>query len=182
MANPATAADPSLIKIAKKSDGESSFVEYSGETKILEFDAVASSGVTKGSKVTVTGLEPGTTYIYQLGDGTNWTATREFTTTYNTSKFSFSAYGDLQATGPADMAHWIAAAGTLEAMAQKPFFSLNVGDIVDNDNNWSYHTQYSSLFDQRTGYANIDMVSAYGNHEYMGTPNADIIKHARDRA
>lgn len=176
MANPATAADPSIIKIAKKSDGEGSFQQFSGVTKILEFDAISSSGVAKGSKVTLTGLEPGTNYIYQVGDGTNWSATREFTTTRNTNKFSFSAYGDLQATGSADMAHWIAAAGTLQAMEQKPFFSLNVGDIVDNDNNWAYHAHYSSLFDQRTGFANINMVAGYGNHEYMGTPNADIIK------
>ena len=176
MANPATADNPSIMKLAKKSVGEGSFVQYTGLTTILEFDAISSSGATKGSKVTVKGLEPGTTYIYQVGDGTNWSATREFTTTTNTSKFSFSAYGDLQATGAADMAHWIAAAGTMEAMAQKPFFSLNVGDIVDNDNNWAYHSHYSSLFDQRTGFANIDMVSAYGNHEYMGTPNANIIK------
>ena len=176
MANPATSAHPSIIKIAKKSDGEGSFQQFTGETKILEFDAISSSGVTKGSKVTVTGLEPGTTYIYQVGDGTNWSATREFTTTTNTDKFSFSAYGDLQATGAADMAHWLAAAATIETMDQKPFFSLNVGDIVDNDNNWAYHSYYSSLFDHRIGFANIDMVSAYGNHEYMGTDNAEIIK------
>lgn len=176
MANPATAAEPSIIKIAKKSDGEGSFQQFTGITKILEFDAISSSGVAKGSKVTVTGLVPGTTYIYQVGDGTNWSATREFTTTTTTSKFSFSAYGDLQATGSADMALWISAGETIESMEQKPFFSLNVGDIVDNDNNWAYHAHYSSLFDQRTGFANIDMVATYGNHEYMGTPNADIIK------
>ena len=176
MSNPATATDLSVMKLAKKSAGEGSFVEYTGITTVLEFDAISSSGVTKGSKVTVTGLDPGTTYIYQVGDGTNWSATREFTTTTNTSKFSFSAYGDLQATGSADMAHWIAAAATMEAMPQKPFFSLNVGDIVDNDNNWAYHSHYSSLFDQRTGFANVDMVSTYGNHEYMGTDNAKIIK------
>lgn len=176
MANPAIAADPSIIKIAKKSDGEGSFQQFTGETKILEFDAISSSGVAKGSKVTVTGLEPGTAYIYQVGDGTNWSATREFTTTTNTGKFSFSAYGDLQASSSADMTHWIAAGETIEAMDQKPFFSLNVGDIVDNDNNWAYHSFYSSLFDQRKGFANIDMVSAYGNHEYMGTENAKIIK------
>lgn len=176
MANPATAADPSVMKLAKKSDGEGSFVEYTGVTKILEFDAISSSGVAKGSKVTVKGLDPGTTYIYQVGDGINWSATREFTTTTNTSKFSFSAYGDLQAASTADMTHWMAAAATLEAMDQKPLFSLNVGDIVDNDNNWTYHSLYSSLFDQHTGFANIDMVSAYGNHEYMGTENAEIIK------
>jgi hypothetical protein len=176
MANPATAAEPSVIKIAKKADGEGSFQEFTGITKILEFDAISSSGVAKGSKVTVTGLEPGTSYIYQVGDGANWSATREFTTTSDTTKFSFSAYGDLQATGSADMALWIAAGATIEAMEQKPFFSLNVGDIVDNDNNWAYHAHYSSLFDQRTGFANINMVTGYGNHEYMGTPNADIIK------
>jgi len=176
MANPATSADPSVMKLAKKSAGEGSFVEYTGVSTILEFDAISSSGVAKGSKVTVTGLEPGTTYIYQVGDRTNWTATREFTTTTNTGKFSFSAYGDLQASSTADMTHWIAAGATIEAMDQKPFFSLNVGDIVDNDNNWAYHSLYSSLFDQRTGFANIDMTATYGNHEYMGTENAKIIK------
>lgn len=176
MANPATAAEPSIIKIAKKADGEGSFQQFTGVTKILEFDAISSSGVAKGSRVTVTGLEPGTTYIYQVGDGTNWSPTREFTTTSDANKFFFSAYGDLQATGSADMALWIAAGETIESMEQKPFFSLNVGDIVDNDNNWAYHAHYSSLFDQRAGFANIDMVATYGNHEYMGTPNADIIK------
>ena len=176
MANPATAANPSIMKLAKKSAGEGSFVEHNGITRILEFDAVASGGAAKGSKVTVTDLEPGTNYIYQVGDGTNWSAIREFTTTTNTSKFSFSAYGDLQATGPLDMNHWIAAAETLEAMDQKPFFSLNVGDIVDNDSRWDYHSHYSSLFDQRTSFANIDMTAGYGNHEYMGTENAKIIK------
>lgn len=176
MSNPATTAEPSIIKIAKKSDGENSFVEHTGETRILEFTATAASGVAKGSRVTVTGLEPGTTYIYQLGDGVNWTPTREFTTTNYTDKFSFSAYGDLQATGPSDMQHWFAAAATLEAMDQKPFFSLNVGDIVDNDSRWDYHSHYSSLFDNYPVYANIDMAASYGNHEYMGTANADNIK------
>lgn len=176
MSNPATAAEPSIIKIAKKSDGENSFVEHTGETRMLEFTATAASGVAKGSRVTVTGLEPGTTYIYQLGDGVNWTPTREFTTTKYTDKFSFSAYGDLQATGPSDMQHWFAAAATLEAMETKPFFSITVGDIVDNDSRWDHHSHYSSLFDNYTTYANIDMAAGYGNHEYMGTPNANIIK------
>lgn len=176
MSNPATAAETSVMKLAKKSEGEDSFVDYTGVTEMLEFAAVASSGIAKGSKVTVTELEPGTTYIYQVGDGSNWSATREFTTTSNTSKFSFSAYGDFQATGPGDIAHWVAAATTIEAMDQKPFFSLNVGDIVDNDSRWDYHSHYSAVFDQRTGFANIDMVSTYGNHEYMGTENAKNIK------
>ncbi len=176
MANPATALEPSIMKIAKKSDGESAFVEHTGITKILEFDAVASSGIVKGSKVTVTGLQPATEYIYKVGDGTNWTPTREFTTTSNTSKFTFSAFGDYQATGAGDKTHWLAAAQTLSNLETKPFFSLNVGDIVDNDSRWDYHSHYSSIFDDRPVFANIDMVSGYGNHEYMGTVNAEYIK------
>lgn len=174
MSNPVTTLEPVIMKIAKKADGEGSFVDHTGISEILEFDA--GNVVTKGCKVTVTGLEPGTDYIYQLGDGTNWTATKEFTTTTVTDKFTFSAYGDLQATSPADIAHWLAAAATLEALPIKPFFSLNVGDIVDNDNNWGYHSYYTQIFDERPGFANIDMVAAYGNHEYMGTENAKIIK------
>lgn len=174
MSNPVTTLDPVVMKIAKKSEGEGNFVQRTGISEILEFDA--GNVVTKGSKVTVTGLEPGTNYIYQLGDGMNWTGTREFTTTSVTDKFSFSAYGDLQATAPADIAHWLAAASTLETLPMKPFFSLNVGDIVDNDNNWGYHSYYTQIFDERPGFANIDMTAGYGNHEYMGTENAKIIK------
>ncbi len=176
LTNPKTSKEPAYIKIAKKSDGESSFTQIQGESRILEFDAVSSSGVARGSKVTVTDLEPGTEYIYKLGDGTNWTPTRQFKTTTRSNKFTFSAYGDYQATGKSDATMWLSAAQFIQNLDEVPFFSLNVGDIVDNDNNWAYHDHYSYIFDQRPEYANIDMISAYGNHEYMGTPNADIIK------
>ncbi len=176
MSNPATAAEPSIIKLAKESDGEGAFQQYTGTTKMLEFDATASSGVTKGSSVTVENLEPGTTYIYQIGDGLTWSPTRKFTTTTVTGKFSFGAFGDLQATSNAAMNRWLAAAETMQTMPEKPFFSINVGDIPDNDSRYDYHSYFGYLCDQREAYSNIDMVSTYGNHEYMGTPDAYIVK------
>ena len=167
MSNPAT-ADAAYIKIAKKSEGETAFVQHEGETRILEFEAPASSGTVRGSKVTVTGLTPETEYIYQVGDGTNWSGTREFTTTSNTDKFSFSAFGDLQASGTGDMGMFLAAAQTVQEKETTPYFSLNVGDIVDRDNRWDYNTTWNYLFDQRPSFGDIDMVSTYGNHEYDG--------------
>ena len=167
-----------FMKMAKKVDGANAFTQHQGITKVIEYRAIASSGATMGSSVTVADLAPGTTYIYQVGDGVNWSPTREFTTTTVTDKFSFAVFGDLQATSRSDMNRWLAAAQTVEAMSVKPFFSLNVADVVDTDDRYDYYSHYGHLFNERQAYANIDMVYAYGNHEYMGTPDADNIKFA----
>jgi hypothetical protein len=176
MQNPVTAEEPAIIKFAKKSDGEQNFRQVSGKTKMLEYTASVSSGVAKGNSVTLTGLTPGTTYIYQVGDGVNWSPTREFTTTTVTDKFSFSAFGDLQASQWAHMDRFLAAAATIEAIEPRPFFNLNVADIVDTDDRWDYMEFYGHLYNERPVFANIDRIFAFGNHEYMGTPNADNIK------
>ena len=176
MSHPVNSAEPSIMKYAKKTDGEDSFQQITGATKILEFDALASNGVVKGSAVTVEGLEPGTTYIYQVGDGDIWSPIREFTTTTVSDQYSFSAFGDFQASSSAQASRWVAAAGTIENTNPKPFFSLNVGDVNDTDDRWDYASYYKYLLDQRQSFANIDMISAYGNHEYMGTPDADNAK------
>ena len=176
MANPVQAADPSIMRLAKKSEGEEAFREFAGTTKILEYNAVVSNGVTKGSSVTVDNLEPGTTYIYQVGDGVNWSSTREFTTTAPTKKFSFSAFGDLQASSNNGMNRYLAAAETIEAMPERPLFNLNVGDVVDSDDRYDCYSYYGYLFNQRPVFSNIDIISGYGNHEYMGNPDADNVK------
>lgn len=174
--NPIQSAEVAVMKLAKKADGETAFREIAGITKILEYNAIASNGVSQGNSVTVENLEPGTTYIYQVGDGSTWSPTLEFTTASETNKFSFSAFGDLQATSVGDMTRFVAAAKTIEEMEQRPLFNLNVGDVVDTDDRYDYYSYCGYLFNQRPGFANIDMVSAYGNHEYMGNADADNIK------
>jgi len=175
MSNPVQSKGGAVMKLAKKSAGESSFQEFTGTTKMLEYEG-ASSGITKGSSVTVENLEPETRYIYQVGDGTVWSPTREFTTTTITDKFSFSAFGDLQASSTSNMSMFVTAAGTVETVSPTPFFNLNVGDIVDTDDRYDYYSFYGYLFNQRPNFANIDMIASYGNHEYMGTPDADNVK------
>lgn len=176
ISNPIQAGEPSIMKLAKKSEGEGAFKEFIGTTKIIEYNAVVSNGVAKGSSVTVTGLEPGTTYIYKVGDGKIWSATNEFTTVVSTKKFSFNAFGDLQASSDAEMNRFLAAAKTIEEMPERSLFNLNVGDIVDNDDRFDFYSYCGLLYNKRPGFANIDMVAAYGNHEYMGNADADNIK------
>jgi len=176
MVNPVTSQEPAIMKIAKKSEGEQNFQKVFGETKILEYTGASSPGVAKGNAIRLTGLQAGTTYIYRVGDGVNWSPTREFTTTTVTDRFSFSAFGDLQASQWAHMDRFLAAAATIEAMNPLPFFQLNVADIVDTDDRWDYMEFYAHLYNERPIFANIDRVFAFGNHEYMGTPNADNIK------
>ncbi len=174
--NPILSEDAAIIKLAKKADGENSFQELAGTTKILEYNAVASSGVIRGNAVTVMNLQPGTEYIYQVGDGKTWSPTRTFKTTESTNKFSFGAFGDLQASSIDMMSRLLTMGNTLEQMQQKPFFNLNVGDINDTDDRYDYVSFYGHLLEQSPAVGNIDMISAYGNHEYMGTPDADNIK------
>jgi hypothetical protein len=157
---------PAKMRIAKESDGESAFVEHTGITRYLNYAATAN--VAMGNRITVTDLEPGTTYIYQVGDGTTWSPTRSFTTTTVTDKFSFAAFGDFQLTQPEQLGMLLAAGNTLAAMEPKPFFRLNVADNYDTDDNFNMQVQYSSLMDQRPAFGNINLVAAYGNHEYQG--------------
>ena len=176
MSNPLLSEEGSYIKIAKKTDGEAAFRQVEGKTKWLEYNAVVSSGVVKGSAATVTGLEPATVYIYQVGDGVNWSPTREFSTVADTDKFSFNAFGDLQASSTADMSRYIAAAKTTEEMETAPMFNLNVGDVVDSDDRYDFYSYYGYLFNQQPAFSNIDIISGYGNHEYMGNVDADNCK------
>jgi hypothetical protein len=157
---------PAVMKIAKETDGEGAFVEHTGITKDLNF--AVSGNVAKGNRVLVTGLEPGTTYIYQVGDGETWSATRTFTTTWTTDRFSFVGWGDYQFTSADHIGMKLAAGNTLAAMDQLPFFQLNVGDNNDTDDSYSYFAQNTAVYDQRPAIGEMNMFAAYGNHEYMG--------------
>ena len=176
MSNPLLSSGGAYAKVAKKSDGETAFTQIEGKTKLLEYNAVLSNGVAKGNAVTITDLEPNTTYIYQVGDGENWSPTREFTTATVTDEFSFNAFGDLQASSTGEMSRYIAAAKTIEEMERQPLFNLNVGDVVDSDDRFDYYTYYGYLFNQQPAFSNIDIISGYGNHEYMGNADADNCK------
>ena len=82
-------------------------------------------------RVQVNGLEPGTEYMYRVGDSTLWSQTRYHTTADNSPTFSFGMFSDPQdGTG---LATGLAAA-LLKSQAYDPNikFYLMMGDITES--------------------------------------------------
>ncbi len=114
---------------------------------------------------TLTGLEPGTTYAYAVGDGSanGWSETAEFTTApAETEPFKFIYMGDAQN----GLDTW----GKLvqDAYAKQPdaAFYIMAGDLVNRGNernDWdSFFYNARGIFDRR------QLVPCLGNHEYQG--------------
>ena len=167
-----------VMKVAKKSDGAGSFKDFAGKTMNIEYDTwYLGSGTNPkipkiGNSVTLEGLEPGTTYIYQVGDGTNWSNTMEFTTTTVTKKYSFNVLPDVQvtnhnATFDFGSTAWLKTiASTYINPGTRPMFTIQVGDLVDREHVYLYYRLFGELCEQFPGFANTDLVFAIGNHEY----------------
>ena len=115
--------------------------------------------------VTITGLDPGTAYIYSVGDGSDdgWSELAEFTTAPGrTEPFSFMYMGDAQN----GLERW----GSLvqSAYRQRPdvAFCIMAGDLVDRGNE---RDDWDSFFHSSRGvYDHRPVVPAIGNHENQG--------------
>jgi acid phosphatase type 7 len=115
--------------------------------------------------VVLRGLEPGTTYLYSVGDGTDegWTELAEFTTApAGTEPFSFIYMGDAQN----GLHRW----GTLlhNAFRERPdvAFYVMAGDLV---NRGAERDDWDCLFENARGvYDRRQLVPVIGNHECQG--------------
>ncbi len=121
--------------------------------------------VTHRHTASLTGLEPDTTYLYSVGDGSDdgWSEMAEFTTAPGqTEPFSFVYMGDAQN----GLERW----GSLvqNAFRQRPdaAFYIMAGDLVDRGNE---RGDWDSLFHSSRGiYNRRPVVPAIGNHEIQG--------------
>ncbi|MCL4694253.1 MAG: fibronectin type III domain-containing protein [Candidatus Hydrogenedentes bacterium] len=134
------------------------------ETKPLENPTLVNDPVIHRHTATITGLEPDTTYVYTVGDGSEdgWTELAEFTTAPDGIKpFSFIYMGDAQN----GLDRW----GSLihQAFRERPdaAFYVMAGDLVNRGSerdDWdSYFENAEGIFDRR------QVVPCLGNHEYQ---------------
>ncbi len=137
--------------------------------KMQEFDTAATD-INKGRanlfNATLTGLEPGTTYIYVVGDGTNWSDTHTFTTeAKKVNKFKFLVFGDSQ-SGDMNNPEYTPWHDTLQKSYQAnkdAKFFINVGDLVEKGQDYRH---WNNWFNATAGVIDSipDMV-VQGNHE-----------------
>jgi acid phosphatase type 7 len=118
-------------------------------------------GVRSIHSAMLTGLKPGTRYLYRVGDEYSWSELRTFTTSIaNVQQFKFLIFGDSQST---DYNVWHA---TLQAAYQanpEAAFMINMGDLVDVGQDYA---QWNAWFMAARGVIdNIPIMPVVGNHE-----------------
>jgi len=139
--------------------------QVKAETLRLETITVVNDPVIHRHTVVLRGLEPGTTYVYSVGDGSKngWTELAEFTTApKGTKPFSFIYMGDAQN----GLDRW----GSLvhNAFRDRPdaAFYVMAGDLV---NRGAERDDWDSLFYNAEGiYNQRQLVPVIGNHECQG--------------
>lgn len=124
----------------------------------------------RSNKVRLTGLQPGITYYYQVGDGKVWSETESFTIS-NGKETNFFILGDIQSSDTSNLA------SSLEALKNSKTsydFAVQTGDAIDNvtnyDGNWR---PFLTTVNSKT-LGGVDMIHVMGNHEYYGDANGEI--------
>ena len=175
MTNPITGKASAVMQAALKTDytskGEAAFKNIIGQYKNIPYSAngdLSSSGIVRKNNVTAAGLIPGETYSYRVGDGTNWSDVREFTTMEDKSKFSFNVFGDTQVGDASQLTDFETMINSIENSPEKPAFSIHVGDFTDDAQRFDEIDETASMLSKHPVFDSIDMVHVLGNHEYMG--------------
>jgi len=137
--------------------------QETARTEVIESPFVVNDPAVHHHTAVLTGLDPGTTYVYTVGHGDHWSEPAEFTTAPDrVAPFSFIYMGDAQN----GLDRW----GSLikNAFRSRPdaAFYIMAGDLVDRG---ADRSDWDSLFHNAQGvYNRRQLVPALGNHECQG--------------
>ncbi|WP_237690918.1 phosphodiester glycosidase family protein [Paenibacillus caui] len=167
------------VEIAER-DGFTDFAQASAIT-VDGTDSLFSTydlGTVRVHKAAVSGLKPGTEYVYRVGDGAgNYSVQGSFATaSTNQDKVKFLFFGDSQASDQAGFDLWKNTLNQATADMPDADFIVHAGDMVDNgykENEWNMW--FAAAQDKLM---NTTLVAAVGNHEVTGTSgNGDFLNH-----
>ena len=167
--NPLTAQAKATVQYCQQSSFKGSFPSSAqGQVTLREF--TTSGDAAYVSSVSLTGLKPGTTYVYRVGDGSKWSENMTFTTSQpGADTTRFFVIGDTQLSGNVEsdqdeirLMNAIAA----NINGQSMNFGIQTGDFVDNGGNLGQWSEILDVFSRN--YADIPVVQVMGNHEYYG--------------
>ncbi|MDD2442873.1 MAG: S-layer homology domain-containing protein [Desulfotomaculaceae bacterium] len=153
--------DLARVQYLKEDEFTGSFAE-AGEVMVTG-RTFGASGYDNLFSTNLTGLEPGTRYIYRVGDGNDWSRENIFTTAIDSTCFHFLYLGDIHAGYDAG---WDSRWGDLLASAYTSYpglmFSLQGGDVTDQDNETGYRQLISAAAEL---FSRIPFMPAMGNHD-----------------
>lgn len=151
-----------IIEAGMVQFSEVSLFPHKAVTTVAEVERMSTNlGDINIHFVTLIGLKPGTRYIYRVGDGSNWSEPRIFSTSaVSPARFKFLVFGDSQSINY-DVWH-----NTLHKAYQAnndAAFFTNVGDLVDVGQDYD---EWDAWFTAGQGVIDsIPVMPITGNHE-----------------
>ncbi len=171
-----TATTGGVVAYARKDAGAfdpATAATVPAETKSIVQNTLLNDPIVHWHTAMITGLEPGASYVYAVGDGQGaWRAAAEFTTVpEGPVSFNFIYMGDAQN----GLDTW----GNLihKSFAHKPdtAFYIMAGDLV---NRGAERDDWDSLFHNAEGiWDRKQVVPVPGNHEYQGGTVEMYLQH-----
>ena len=125
---------------------------------------------------TATGLTPGTTYTYKVGDGTTWSAVSTFTTAAaSVTSFKFLIFGDSQPNYPTTTyyAPWKTTLTNAYAANPDAKFMVNMGDTSENGGSGA---MWDKFFDAaKDVLPKLPEMAVQGNHDTFTAAYAQMM-------
>lgn len=154
------------------SNNLSNAVTVEGTSALQTFVQSSRGDALRSNKVSLTGLQPGTTYYYQVGDGKTWSDTQSFKMPEaGAESTNFFILGDIQSSNTSNLNRSLSALRDSETSYD---FAIQTGDAIDNvtnyDGNWR---PFLTTVNSKT-LGGVDMIHVMGNHEYYGDANGEI--------
>ena len=147
-------------------------VTVEGNSTIQTFVQSSRGDALRSNKVSLTGLQPGTTYYYQVGDGKTWSDTQSFKMpAAGAESTNFFILGDIQSSDTANLSRVLKDLASDETVYD---FAIQTGDAIDNVTEYVKNWRpFLNAVNSKT-LSGVDMIHVMGNHEYYGDVDGEI--------
>lgn len=147
-------------------------VTVEGNSTIQTFVQSSHGDALRSNKVSLTGLQLGATYYYQVGDGEIWSDTQSFKMpAAGAESTNFFILGDIQSSDTANLSHVLKVLASDETVYD---FAIQTGDAIDNVTEYVKNWRpFLTTVNSKT-LSGVDMIHVMGNHEYYGDADGEI--------
>lgn len=147
-------------------------VTVEGNSTIQTFVQSSHGDALRSNKVSLTGLQPGATYYYQVGDGEIWSDMQSFKMpAAGAESTNFFILGDIQSSDTANLSRVLNDLASGETVYD---FAIQTGDAIDNVTEYVKNWRpFLNAVNSKT-LSGVDMIHVMGNHEYYGDADGEI--------
>lgn len=150
----------------------SNAVTVEGTSALQTFVQSSRGDALRSNRVYLTGLQPGATYYYQVGDGETWSDTQSFKMpAEGAESTNFFILGDIQSSNTSNLDRSLRALRDSETSYD---FAIQTGDAIDDVTNYIGNWRpFLNAVNSKT-LSGVDMIHVMGNHEYYGDRDGEI--------